>query len=185
MTVRTVPKHKTPPELGGLQRAILRMALVAHYRKPLGVACGSQHPGSFGLKTEMRRFGDRRVRNARRAASGAAIARLIKRGLVEPCGRGAWRLTRTGLIAARTLYPEIKPLTKSELIAAIDWLGQHRGKSVRRRRARDTTKETSTGVDWRGRALRTPRGAAKPLNTPTIDPRIAPVSDGIEIPWDG
>ena len=60
-------------------------------------------------------FEDRRVRASRRAAAGLSIARLIKRGLVECCSRGKWRLTPAGLKLARRLYPGIKPPTKRQL----------------------------------------------------------------------
>jgi restriction endonuclease Mrr len=67
----------------------------------------------------MTKFKDRRERASRRAAAGLSLKRLIKRGLLECCSRGHWRLTRAGVALARRLFPEIKPVTKRQLAANI------------------------------------------------------------------
>jgi hypothetical protein len=67
----------------------------------------------------MKQFKDRRVRASRRAAAGLSIARLIKRGLLERCSRGRWRLTAEGLPAARRLCPDFKLPTKRKLAGNI------------------------------------------------------------------
>ena len=80
----------------------------------------------------MSQFEDRRIRASRRAAAGLSIARLIKRGLLERCSRGKWRLSAAGLKVARRLYPDIKRPTKRQLAADIalrkavsGWTDQH------------------------------------------------------------
>jgi restriction endonuclease Mrr len=115
-------------KLSALQKKILEKTLLAYYRTPLDIDWGSPDPGSFTLKAS-RGFDaesgrqlpitDHRARAARRAAAGSAVKRLIKRGLVESCSRGKWRLTPAGVKAARTLNPEIKPPSKREVAADI------------------------------------------------------------------
>ncbi len=101
--------------LSALQRRLLRYGLMAHYRAPLDLACGLEEPGCFGLKGLMTDFEDRRERASRRSAAGLSIARLTRRGLLERCARGSWRLTLSGFKVARRLNPQSKPPTKQEL----------------------------------------------------------------------
>jgi Mn-dependent DtxR family transcriptional regulator len=51
---------------------------------------------------------DHAKRAVRRAAAGRALERLVKRGLLEHCGRGKWRLTEAGVEVAKVLHPEFK-----------------------------------------------------------------------------
>jgi hypothetical protein len=60
----------------------------------LNLVHGKFDPGSFALKSMMRQFEKGRVRACARAAAGLSIARLIRRGLLECCARGRWRLTK-------------------------------------------------------------------------------------------
>jgi hypothetical protein len=99
--------------LSASQRGLLKQALVAHYRRPLDIACQSPEPGCFRLYLDD--IGERRERARARASAGRSLARLIKRGLLESCSRGRWRLTHRGLSLARALYPEIKLRTKKKL----------------------------------------------------------------------
>jgi hypothetical protein len=66
----------------------------------------------------MKKIKDRSERHRRRAAAGLSLHRLIKRGLLERLARGCWRLTPAGVKLVRALYPEIKPLTETELARA-------------------------------------------------------------------
>jgi hypothetical protein len=96
--------HKSEESLSALQRSLLERGLVAcYYQRPLAVACHLPHPGSFKLGSLITDFEDRRVRASRRAAAGLSIVRLIKRGLLERCGYGQYRLTRAGVQTARRL----------------------------------------------------------------------------------
>jgi restriction endonuclease Mrr len=116
-----IRKYMSTSELDDLStlKGLLKRALMAHYRTPLDIAGQSPDPGCFGLKTSMAEIVERRVRGSRRAAAGRSIARLMKRGLLESCSRGTWRLTRLGFKAAREFYPEIKPLSKRQVAATI------------------------------------------------------------------
>jgi len=73
--------------------------------------------------------------------AGLSIARLAKRGLLECCARGRWRLTRAGLALARRLCPDLKAPTKRELARNIAlrkaiqiWEDEHPALSGKRRR---------------------------------------------------
>jgi hypothetical protein len=63
----------------------------------------------------MKSFEGRKERARRRAAAGRSIERLIERGLLESCSRGSWRLTPSGVQAARKLYPGVRELSAKEL----------------------------------------------------------------------
>jgi hypothetical protein len=65
---------------------LLKQALVAHYRRPLDIACQSKEPGCFRLYLDD--IGERRERACARASAGRSLARLIKRGLLESCSHG-------------------------------------------------------------------------------------------------
>jgi hypothetical protein len=109
-------RHLRQEGLSELQRSLLREGLFAWNRsRPLDIACGLPDPGHFDLKTIMTKYKDRTERAAKRASAGRAIARLIKRRLLERCSRGRWRLSGAGVAIARRLYPQIKPVTKQEL----------------------------------------------------------------------
>jgi hypothetical protein len=109
-------RHKSEQSLSLLRRSFLKRGLVAYYyQRPLAVACHLPHPGCFKLGSLITDFDDRRERAARRAAAGLSLARLIKRGLLEHCARGSWRLTPAGLALARRLNLDIKPPTKRQL----------------------------------------------------------------------
>ena len=108
-------RHKSEEGLSALQRTLLRYGLMAHYCTSLDLACRLPDVGSFRLQALMMEYEDPRVRASRRAAAGLSIARLIKRGLLECPRPGRWRLTPTGLKAARRLNPQCKPPTKREL----------------------------------------------------------------------
>jgi hypothetical protein len=100
--------------LSELQKKLLCAALQAHYRMALNVGPGSAKPG-FGIKPMMRRIADRKQRARRRSAAGLSIARLIRRGLLEPCSRGRWRLSKLGVGIAKKLHPQVKRPTKQEM----------------------------------------------------------------------
>jgi hypothetical protein len=101
-------------DLSELQKKLLCAALQAHYRMALNIGPGSANPG-FGIKPMMRRIPDRKERARRRAAAGLSIARLIKRGLLESCSRGRWRLSKLGVEIAKKLHPQVKRPTKQEV----------------------------------------------------------------------
>jgi hypothetical protein len=117
--------------LSVLQGKLLRVALRAHYRRPLDnegqvedLGCfGVQtfgrppDPGGYDLSRRKASAEERRKRASARAAAGRAVARLVKRGLVECCSRGKWRLTRKGIVVARKLHPLVKPPSKREITA--------------------------------------------------------------------
>jgi restriction endonuclease Mrr len=105
--------------LSNSQKNLLRKGLLAHYREPADIACRSPDPGCFELKSAMAEIEDRKERATRRADQGRSIARLIKRGLVESCSRGKWRLPRAGFEIARELHPGVKPSSKRELAGQI------------------------------------------------------------------
>jgi hypothetical protein len=102
-------------DLSELQKKLLETALQAHFQAPLRVAFDAKNPGCFGIKPMMRKIPDRKERARRRSAAGLSIARLIKRGLLESCSRGKWRVTRAGLAVARKLWPELKPMSKKKV----------------------------------------------------------------------
>jgi restriction endonuclease Mrr len=133
-----------------VQKKLLEKGLRAHYRTPLGLAGRSANPGCFGLK-ESRAFDmgtgqrlpilDHRKRANRRAAAGHAVTRLCKRGLVECCSRGTWRLTPSGVKVAKKLYPEILPLSKREVASTIAFReAVHAVSGSRRSRKKPRTK---------------------------------------------
>ena len=93
---------------------------------------GIEPEGSFGIKGMLKEVEDRRERASRRAGAGRSLERLIERGLLESCGRGSWRLTPSGVKAARKLYPDIKELTAKELerhnalrVGIESWIQEH------------------------------------------------------------
>jgi len=108
-------RHKSEESMSALQRSLLRQGLMAYHCRPLDIACQLDEPGCFGLKAMMTNFEDRRERASRRAGAGLSIARLIKRGFLESCARGRWRLTPAGLALARRLNPDLRPPTKQQL----------------------------------------------------------------------
>jgi hypothetical protein len=113
-------RHKKEVGFSQLQRSLLRDGLIAYWRGPLDLACGRSDPGCFQIRFRMKGFADSRIRASRRAAAGLAIARLIRRGLLECCSRrGRWRLTPAGLALGRRLYPEIRSPSKRQLAADI------------------------------------------------------------------
>ena len=127
--------------MSDLQRSLLTDGLLAYYRRPLDIACHLPDVGCFRLKAIMMDFEDRRIRASRRAAAGLSIARLIKRGFLERCARGRWRLTPAGLALARRLNRQCKPPTKRELSRNIAlrkaisaWEDEHPKLSGKRRR---------------------------------------------------
>ena len=83
------------------------------------------------------------------------IERLCQRGLLESCEWGRWRLTASGLEAARRLYPEITELSARELernrallqrIKA--WIDEHPWVTKRPRRSSARQKiEAEKGVE--------------------------------------
>ena len=101
--------------LSRLQKALLKKGLEAHCMRALDHLYGIEPEGSFGIKGMLKEVEDRRERASRRAAAGRSLERLIERGFLESCGRGSWRLTPSGVKAARKLYPDIKELTAKEL----------------------------------------------------------------------
>jgi hypothetical protein len=92
-------------KLSALQRKLLREALGSYARRALHPVHGAFEPGSFGLKGMMSQYEEGQVRACARAAAGLSIARLVRRGLLECCSRGWWRLTETGIEVAKALHP--------------------------------------------------------------------------------
>ena len=156
-----------PNSLSALQKKLLEKALRAHYRTPLDIAAGTRCPGCFGLKTMMSAIEDPRARATQRSTAGRAIARLIRRGLVE-CGpeHGHWRLTKRGLTVTKKLHPDLRPPTRREIARDI---------------ALQSAIHAALPASARGRRCR-----KRPVKA-TRDPEkvvIAVTSDGIEIPFD-
>jgi hypothetical protein len=90
--------------LSVLQQDLLARALLAWEAEPdLSKPALDSYPGCLDLKTLLRAETDRAKRAVRRAAAGRAVARLVKRGLLECCARGKWRLTATGIEVAKAL----------------------------------------------------------------------------------
>jgi len=112
-------RHKSEARMSLLQKSLLRKGLLTYYRTPLDIACQLDNQGCFQIRGMMSDIEDRSVRANRRAAAGLSIARLIKRGLLECCSRGHWRLSTAGLALARRLHPQIKRPTKRQLAADI------------------------------------------------------------------
>ena len=151
--------------LSPLQRRLLKAGLMAHWREAADNVFHVRDPGCFAITAIMKQIENRRERACRRAAAGRALARLIHRGLLETCSRGAWRLTRAGLEAARKVHPEIQRPSDHELAVALaSWMDE-RPVMIKGRRPRGSAKKKkmSTGVevDWRGRRL---RGAARKMS---------------------
>jgi hypothetical protein len=112
-------RHKSEEQLSPLQRSLLRRGLLAWHSKALAIDCQLSDPDSFKLGSLITDFEDRRERASRRAAAGLSLSRLIKRGLLERCARGSWRLTQAGLKVAKRLYPDLRPPTKRQLAHSI------------------------------------------------------------------
>src|SRR5262249_4790540 len=102
-------------KLSKAQRELLREGLRGYAMRPFHLVHGKFAPGSFELKGMMSQFEDRRVRASKRAAAGLAIVRLVKRGLLERCARGRWRLSSAGLEVALRLEPDFKLPSVEEL----------------------------------------------------------------------
>jgi hypothetical protein len=124
----------TLDNLSVLQRELLKKALRSYYDEPFHIAIQCEDPGCFDIRTVGRTSPDpndfslrwkkaskeeRRKNASLRSAAGLSVARLIKRGLVESCSRGKWRLTGAGLKVAQKLWPELKPMSKKEVASAI------------------------------------------------------------------
>jgi len=113
--------------LSPLQRRLLKAGLMAHWREAADNVFHVRDPGCFAITAIMKQIENRRERACRRAAAGRALARLIRRGLLETCSRGAWRLTRAGLEAARKVHPEIQRPSDHELAVALaSWMDESR-----------------------------------------------------------
>ena len=92
--------HRNERLLSGLQRSILRQALVAFE--------GQAEGGVTTFRHNNKGISDPRKRASRQAARGLAIKRLLKRGLLERCGYGRYRLTFAGVHTARRLLPSVQ-----------------------------------------------------------------------------
>jgi hypothetical protein len=137
--------HKSQENLSPLQRSLLRRGLLAYHYRSLD----SGLAGSFKLGSLITKFEDRSERAARRAAAGLSLKRLDKRGLLEHCARGSWRLTHSGVALARRLYPECKPPTKAELArdtALSKTLSELRQRLAPRKRAKRPVVESQSGI---------------------------------------
>jgi hypothetical protein len=132
--MREKREYDRASNLSDLQRKLLKGALRSYYDKPFHVAIQREDPGCFDVRTFGRTYPDpntfslrwkkasneeRRKNASLRSAAGLSVARLIKRGLVESCSRGKWRLTGAGLEVARELWPKLKPMSKREVASAI------------------------------------------------------------------
>jgi hypothetical protein len=88
--------------------------------------------------------GERRA--SARAAAGLSIARLVRRGLLECCTRGRWRLTLKGLEVALRLEPDFNLPTLEELAPKLEFAeaisAVPRFASARRRKLRRTRRTT-------------------------------------------
>jgi hypothetical protein len=107
--------HLQEKSLSALQRELLKRGLLAYYNRPIRRALRLDNPGCFQLRSMMEAVADRRERASRRAAAGLAIARLIRRGLLECCSRGHWRLTRRGLLLPSGFTPSSSPSQNGEV----------------------------------------------------------------------
>jgi hypothetical protein len=140
--------HKTVSEaelkgLSRLQKALLKKGLEAHCVRALDQVYGIEPEGSFGIKGMLKEVEDQQERASRRAGASRSLERLIERGLLACCGRGSWRLTPSGVKAARKLYPDIKELTAKELerhndlrVGIQSWIQEHPQVTTRRHKPR-------------------------------------------------
>jgi|SRR6516164_7518801 hypothetical protein len=108
-------------KLSALQRKLLRAALRGYAMRPFHLIHGKFEPGSFGLGGMMEQFEKGERRACARAAAGLSIARLIRRGLLERCARGRWRLTPNGLDVALRLEPDFNLPTAEELAPELEF----------------------------------------------------------------
>jgi hypothetical protein len=129
-------------KLSALQRELLREALRGYAMRAFHLVHGAFEPGSFELKSMMRQFEEGERRASRRAAAGLSIARLIRRGLLECCARGRWRLTSEGLEVALRLEPDFNLPTTEELAPELELAkavsGHPWARRDKRRKARRT-----------------------------------------------
>jgi hypothetical protein len=88
--------HRGERLLSALQRTLLHQALRAFESQAIDGQVTS-------FRRSLKGISDPRERASRRAARGLALKRLIKRGLLERCGYGLYRLTRAGVQTARRL----------------------------------------------------------------------------------
>jgi hypothetical protein len=87
--------HRSERLLSVLQRTLLHQALRAFESQAID--------GVTSFRRNLKGISDPRSRASRRAARGLALSRLIKRGLLERCGYGQYRLTGAGVQTARRL----------------------------------------------------------------------------------
>jgi hypothetical protein len=87
--------HQSERLLSVLQRTLLHQALRAFESQATD--------GVTSFRRNLKGISDPRGRASRRAARGLALKRLIKRGLLQRCGYGQYRLTRAGVQTARSL----------------------------------------------------------------------------------
>jgi hypothetical protein len=92
--------HRGERQLSDLQRALLREALLAYENQPED----DEELPSFRL--DLNAIADPRKRESRRAASGLALKRLIRRGLIGRCGYGQYSITPDGVDVAKRLLQE-------------------------------------------------------------------------------
>jgi hypothetical protein len=85
--------HRSETRLSGLQRTLLHRGLEARRE-------GNE---AFDLKGLWSLVPERLHRDRCRIAASLSLKRLIKRGLLERCGYGQYRLTQTGVQTARRL----------------------------------------------------------------------------------
>jgi hypothetical protein len=99
--------------LSALQRTLLKEGLYGYSLRKLRLASGlakyaGKYAESFRIRDLMhKKYQDKKERASRRAAAGLSLKRLIRRGLLEVCGRGRWRLTAAGLKKAKALHAEL------------------------------------------------------------------------------